>query len=140
MIYNVIYSTFKNTKGATKLSRETGNTGYTRWSSVWDPHLQKHIYQIEMAQRRTARFIKHEYSRDPGIITSVLQELELQALQERRKTSRLLVFHKITLQKVAIPLPPYLQKPTRTDSTIPSKKMRKDRLNWRSAETQLLCT
>jgi hypothetical protein len=30
--------------------------------------------------------------------------------QERRKTSRLLVFHKITHQKVAIPLPPYLQK------------------------------
>ena len=108
VIYNVIYLTFKNTKGSTKLSRETGNTGYTRRSSVWDP--QKHIYQIEMAQRRAARFIKHEYSRDPGIITSILQELELQALQERRKTSRLLVFHKITLQKVAIPLPPYLQK------------------------------
>ena len=83
-------------------------------SSVWDPHLQKHIYQIEMVQRRAARFIKHEYSRDPGIVTSILQELELQALQERRKTSRLLVFHKITHQKVAIPLPPYLQKPTRT--------------------------
>ena len=109
-------------------------------SSVWDPHLQKHIYQIERVQRRAARFIKHEYSRDHGIVTSILQELELQALQERRKTSRLLVFHKITHQKVAIPLPPYLQKPTRTDSTIPSKKMRKDRLNWRSAETQLLCT
>ena len=83
-------------------------------SSVWDPHLQKHIYQIEMVQRRAARFIKHEYSRDPGIVTSILQELELQALQERRKTSRLLVFHKITHKKVAIPLPPYLQKPTRT--------------------------
>ena len=68
-----------------------------------------------MVQRRAARFIKHEYSRDPGIVTSILQELELQALQERRKASRLLVFHKITHQKVAIPaLPPYLQKPTRT--------------------------
>ena len=55
-----------------------------------------------------------EYSRDLGIVTSILQELELQALQERRKTSRLLVFHKIIHQKVAIPLPPYLQKPTRT--------------------------
>ena len=84
-------------------------------SSVWDPHLQKHIYQIEMVQRRAARFIKHEYSRDPGIVTSIPQELELQALQERRKTSRLLVFNKITHQKVAIPLPPYLQKPTRTN-------------------------
>ena len=83
-------------------------------SSVWDPHLQKHIYQIEMVQRRAGRFIKQEYSRDPGIVTSILQELELQALQERRKTSRLLICHKIAHQKVAIPLPPYLQKPTRT--------------------------
>jgi hypothetical protein len=64
--------------------------------------------------KTAARFIKHEYSRDPGIVTSIMQELELQALQERRKTSRLLVFHKITHQKVAIPLPPYLRKPTRT--------------------------
>ena len=45
-------------------------------SSVWDPHLQKHIYQIERVQRRAARFIKHEYSRDPGIVTSILQELD----------------------------------------------------------------
>jgi hypothetical protein len=27
-------------------------------SSAWDPHLQKHIQQIEMVQRRAARFIK----------------------------------------------------------------------------------
>jgi hypothetical protein len=67
-----------------------------------------------MVQRRAACFIKHEYSRDPGIVTSILQELELQALQKRCKTSCLLVFHKIIHQKVAIPLPPYLQKPTRT--------------------------
>jgi hypothetical protein len=31
-----------------------------------------------MVQRRAARFIKHEYSRDPGIVTSILQELELE--------------------------------------------------------------
>jgi hypothetical protein len=30
-------------------------------SSVWDPHLQKHIYQIEMVQRRATQFIKHKY-------------------------------------------------------------------------------
>jgi hypothetical protein len=41
-------------------------------SSVWDPHLQIHIYQIEMVQRRAARFLKHKYSRDPGIVTGHL--------------------------------------------------------------------
>ena len=52
-------------------------------SSVWDLHLQKHIYQIEMVQRRAARFIKHEYSRDSGIVTSIMQDLELQALPRK---------------------------------------------------------
>ena len=82
-------------------------------SSVWDPHLQKHIYQLEMVQRREARFIRHEYSREPGTVTSLLEELDLATLQERRKTARLLLFHKVIHQKVAIPLPDYLLQPTR---------------------------
>jgi hypothetical protein len=39
-------------------------------------------------EKKGSAFIKNEYSRDPGIVTSILQELEPQALQERRKTSR----------------------------------------------------
>jgi hypothetical protein len=44
-------------------------------SSAWDPHLQKHIQQIEMVQRRAARFIKSNYSRDPGTVTTLLEQL-----------------------------------------------------------------
>ena len=33
-------------------------------SSVWDPHLRKDIHQLEMVQRRAARFIKRDYSYD----------------------------------------------------------------------------
>ena len=29
-------------------------------SSVWDPPLRKDIHQLEMVQRRAARFIKHD--------------------------------------------------------------------------------
>ena len=82
-------------------------------SSVWDPHLQKHIQQLEMVQRRAARFIRHEYSRDPGIVTSLLEDLKLPQLQERRKTSRLLLFHKVIHQLIAIPIPEYLMTPAR---------------------------
>jgi hypothetical protein len=49
-------------------------------SSVWDPHLQKHIQQIEMVQRRAARFIKSNYTRDPGTVTTLLEQLELPPL------------------------------------------------------------
>ena len=39
--------------------------------------------------------------------------MKLPPLQERRKTSRLLLFHKVVHQKVAIPIPDYLHQPTR---------------------------
>ncbi len=45
-------------------------------SSVWDPHLRKDIHQLEMVQRRAARFIKHDYSYD----SSVSQMLALKTL------------------------------------------------------------
>jgi hypothetical protein len=45
----------------------------------------KHILQIEMVQRRAARFIKSNYSRDPGTVTTFLEQLELQPLSTRRK-------------------------------------------------------
>ena len=41
--------------------------------SAWDPHLQKHIYQIEMVHRRATRFIKSNYSREPGTVTTLLE-------------------------------------------------------------------
>jgi hypothetical protein len=46
-------------------------------SSAWDLHLQKQIQQIEMVQSRAARFIKSNYSRDPGTVTTLLEQLEL---------------------------------------------------------------
>jgi hypothetical protein len=44
-------------------------------NSAWDPHLQKHILQIEMVQRRAASFIKSNYSRDPGTVTTLLEHI-----------------------------------------------------------------
>ena len=39
-------------------------------SSAWDPHQENHIKKIEMVQRRSACFIKHQYSREPGSVTN----------------------------------------------------------------------
>jgi hypothetical protein len=38
-----------------------------------------------MVQRRAARFIKSNYSRDPGTVTILLEQLELPPLSTRRK-------------------------------------------------------
>ena len=83
-------------------------------SSAWDPHLQTHIQQIEMVQRRAARFIKSNYSRDPGTVTTLLEQLKLPPLSTRRKIARITLLHKAIHEKVAIPIPSYIIKPTRT--------------------------
>ena len=63
-------------------------------SSVWDPHLKKHVKQIEGVQRRAARFVKNCYTREPGTVTNLLNELNWIPLKERRTISRLTLFHK----------------------------------------------
>ena len=63
-------------------------------SSVWDPHLKKHVKQIEGVQRRAARFLKNCYTREPGTVTNLLNELNWIPLKERRTISRLTLFHK----------------------------------------------
>lgn len=91
-------------------------------SSVWDPHLQKHIQQIEMIQRRSARFIKRSYSNEPGTVSSILKELNLTSLQVRRKINRLLLLHKIIHKEICVPLPSYAQpSSSRTRQFHPSR-------------------
>ena len=53
-------------------------------SSVWDPHLKKHVKQIEGVQRRAARFVKNCYTREPGIVTNLLNELNWIPLKVQR--------------------------------------------------------
>jgi hypothetical protein len=67
-----------------------------------------------MVQRRAAHFIKSNYSRDPGTVTTLLEQLELPPLSTRRKITRITLLHKAIHEKVAIQIPSYIIKPTRT--------------------------
>ena len=67
-----------------------------------------------MVQGRAARFIKSNYSRDPGTVTTLLEQLELPPLSTRRKIARFTLLHKAIHENVAIPIPSYIIKPTRT--------------------------
>ena len=87
-------------------------------STVWDPYLEKDIYQLEKIQRKAVRFIKNDYkSTTPGSVTNMLAELDLPTLQVRRKNKRLCFLYNISKGKVpAIPA---------NDFLIPIKNKRK---------------
>ena len=65
-------------------------------SSVWSPHTDTAIQQIEKVQRRAARWVKRDYSRTSSV-TAMLQSLNWRRLDLRRIDNRLSVMYKMTL-------------------------------------------
>ena len=61
-------------------------------SSVWDPHLKKTRQTNRGSQRRAARFVKNCYTRKPGTVTNLLNELNWIPLKVRRTISRLTLY------------------------------------------------
>ena len=65
-------------------------------SAAWNPHLKKDINKLEQVQRRAARFATNTYNdRSPGVVTSLLQKLEWENLEERRHKASLTLLYKI---------------------------------------------
>ena len=79
-------------------------------SSVWDPHLKKHVKQIEGVQRRAARFVKNCYTWGPGTVTNLLNELNWIPLKERRTILRLTLSHKAIHGDGGLAIPDYVTK------------------------------
>ena len=81
-------------------------------SSVWDPHYQKDIDQLERIQRNAARFITGDYkSSTPGSVTNLVKKCDLPPLQERRRHLRLTLFYRMVEGLVpALPPEKFLQK------------------------------
>ena len=70
-------------------------------SSVWDPHQDNHIKQIEAIQRRAARYVHHNYERTASV-TQMMNTLELHTLQRRREIQKLITMYKIVNSLIAI--------------------------------------
>ena len=78
-------------------------------STVWDPQHQVLIGTLEGVQRRAAHFVTNNYrDRTPECMTSMVQELNWGTLQQRRKTSRLVMMYKISHGLVDIDQSNYL--------------------------------
>ena len=69
-------------------------------SIVWDPYLAQ---DIEMVQRRGARYVKQEFHHMASV-TALLKDLQWPEPAERRREARLALMYKIIHGKVAIPV------------------------------------
>ena len=65
-------------------------------SIIWDPYLTKGIEKLERVQRQAARFITGDYhSREDGSVNKMLETLELETLERRRISCRLVFLFKV---------------------------------------------
>ena len=70
-------------------------------SIIWDPYLSRDIEKLEKVQRQAARFITGDYhSREEGSVTKMLETLELETLERRRSSCRLVFLFKVVEELV----------------------------------------
>jgi hypothetical protein len=69
-------------------------------STVWDPYQAYQQHQLEMVQRRAARFVCHRYRRTSSV-TNMLVGLSWEGLMERRRLARLAMFYRMQTGLVA---------------------------------------
>ena len=94
-------------------------------SPIWSPHTTTCISQIEMVQRRAARWIKHDYARTSSV-SDMLTSLGLRRLDFRRIDQRLILFYNIVHNRIAIPPENYLApntRPTRSTNDMIFKQI-----------------
>jgi hypothetical protein len=70
--------------------------------SVWDPHLNKDKDKLEKVQRRAVRWITRTHDTTTSV-TSLMKKLNMDTLEERRRSQRLVFLYKILNGHVAVP-------------------------------------
>ena len=71
--------------------------------AIWDPHSKIHIENLEKVQKRAARFVTNNYVMESGNSKINLDRLEWPTLEERRLSTKLILFQKARLNLVDIP-------------------------------------
>ena len=65
-------------------------------ATIWNPYLKRDIDKLERIQNRAIRFVRKDYkSRETGAITRMREDLELETLEERRLSLRLIIMYKV---------------------------------------------
>ena len=102
----------RNIRPASQQAKSTAYKTFVRptleyASTVWSPHTDTDSNQLEMVQRRAARFVKSDYSRKSSV-TAMRQDLCWDTLLQRRDQARLSMMYRIAHQQVDIPAERYL--------------------------------
>ena len=77
-------------------------------SVAWDPHHKTQKESIERVQKKAARFVANEHSREVGSMTKLLRDLQWSSLEACRAVARLTFFYQILKKHVNIELPLYV--------------------------------
>ena len=72
-------------------------------STIWDPHPVKHNNLLENVQRKATRLLTSDYQRTSRV-TRMLNTLQLEPLEDRRRANRLTLLYKIIHENVAVPM------------------------------------
>ena len=65
-------------------------------ATIWNPYLKGDIDKLKRIQNRAIRFVKKDYkSRETGAITRMREDLELETLEDRRLSLRLIIMYKV---------------------------------------------
>jgi hypothetical protein len=74
---------------------------------IWDPVTQTNIRELEMMQRRAARFVTGDY-RTTSSVTRMLAALQWTELQQHRKIAKVIMLYRIVNHLIAISPQSYL--------------------------------
>ena len=73
-------------------------------SSVWDPHYEGLIDDLEKVQKRAARFVTRNYTYEKGSMTDILKKIKWESLQIRRRNdNRIILLCKGLKRRAKIP-------------------------------------
>ena len=76
--------------------------------AIWSPHTDCLINQLEMVQRRAARFAKGDFSRTSSV-SDMMEDLKWDTLLQRRNKARVTMFYRIYNNLVDISSSPPLR-------------------------------
>ena len=98
--FNTLKFIQRNIQTSNKKIKETAYKTYVRpqleyCNTIWHPWQEKLSHSIERVQRAAARYVMNDYSRHSSV-TSMLETLKWQTLEQRRNYSSLIMLFKIS--------------------------------------------
>jgi hypothetical protein len=69
--------------------------------TIWDPRTNENINSLEKVQRQDARYTCNRHH-NTSSVSEILNTMNWQTLQERRLRTRLIMFHKVINENIAI--------------------------------------